>query len=764
MDAPVVGGAVPRAEDERFITGAARYTEDLPADGALHAVFVRAYAAHARILGIDTEEAARMPGVAGVSTAADLGLEPMWRSKKVPEGMWRPVLAADTVRFAGEPVAVVIAETRAQAMDAAELVAVDYEPLPVVIDPTEAVRSEAPALFPDHGTNVAMTLEGGEEGALDGAEVVVRARFVNQRVAPAPMEGNAILAIPQADGGLTVWVSTQAPFWLREELAPAVGLDKERIRVIAPAVGGAFGAKIYSCAEHVVAAALALRLRRPIRWVETRSESMVTMTHGRGQVQDVGLAARRDGTLTGIRVRVVADCGAYPGANDEIVTGTRLMATGPYRIPRVDFRADLVVTNTTPVSAYRGAGRPEATALLERAMDMLAVELDLDPAVLRRRNLLRPEQFPYTTPAGATYDTGSYQEALDQALRLAGYEELRKEQAERRERDDRVQLGVGMASYVEVTASDSAPVSEYGSVEVHPDGTVTVATGISPHGQGHETSLAQIAAETLRVPFDRIQVVHSDTGLLPRGEGTWGSRSLQMAGPAVLTASQEVVEKARRIAAHLLEVNVEDVVHADGRIGIVGAPERSLSWGEIATAAADGASLPQGMEPGCAAYGDVEQGGGTFPFGTHVAVVEVDMETGGVRLRRHVAVDDAGRILNPLLADGQVHGGLAQGIAQALFEEILYDEDGNPLTANLMAYAVPSAAELPMFETAHTETPTPLNPLGAKGIGEAATIGSTPAVQNAVIDALSHLGVRHLDLPLTSERVWRAIRGANANH
>src|SRR6266581_2348705 len=453
MEAPTVGGAVPRAEDERFTTGAARYTEDVPA--------------------------------------------------------------------------------RAQAMDAAEEVAVEYEPLPAVLDAVDAAGAGAPRLFPDHDSNVAITLDGGSEGALADAEVVVRGRFVNQRLAPTPMEGNAILALPEPDGGLTVWVSTQAPFWLRKALAAALRMDEKRVRVIAPAVGGAFGAKIFPCAEHVVAAALALRLQRPVRWVETRSENMVVMTHGRAQVQDVELGARRDGTLTGIRVRVTADCGAYPGANDEIVTGTRLMAPGPYRIPRVDFHADLVVTNTTPVSAYRGAGRPEATALLERAMDLLAAELALDPPELRRRNLLRPDQFPYTTPAGATYDTGAYEGALDEALRLAGYDDLRKEQEERRDRGDRVQLGIGIACYVEVTASDGPPASEYGSVEVHADGTVTVATGISPHGQGHETSLAQIAAATLGVPFDAVTVVTSDTGLLPRGEALWGARSQPMTGPAV---------------------------------------------------------------------------------------------------------------------------------------------------------------------------------------------------------------------------------------
>ncbi len=763
MDAQVFGAAVRRSEDARFLTGAARYTEDVTAEGALHAVFVRSFAAHARVLSIDVDEASRMPGVVGAHTAADLQVEPIWRYDRVDRVFWRPVLAREVVRFAGEPVAVVLADTRPNATDAAELVTVDYDPLPVVIDPLGAVAPDAPKLFPEGDSNVAATLEAGEPGALDDAEVLVRGRFVNQRVAPAPMEGNAILAVPQPDGTLTVWLSTQAPFWLRDELASAIGVPEDRIQVITPAVGGAFGAKLDPCAEHVVVAALALQLNRPVRWTELRSEGMAaTMTHGRAQVQDVELGARRDGTLTGVRVRVTADCGAYPGPNSEIVTGTRLMAPGPYRIPRVDFHADLVVTNTTPLAAYRGAGRPEATALLERAMDMLAAELAIDPVELRRRNLLRPDEFPHTTPTGAVYDTGAYETALDQALRMAGYEELRREQAGRRARNDPVLLGIGVSSYVEVTGSDGPPTAEFGSVEVHTDGAVTVTTGISPHGQGHETSLAQIAAAVLRVPFDSIRVLHSDTGILPRGEGTWGSRSLQLAGPGILKASREVVEKAKRIAAHLLEANVEDVVHEDGRIGIVGAPERSLTWAEIATAAADPPRLPEGMEPGCASSGDFEQGGGTFPFGTHVAVVEVDTETGRVRLRRHVAVDDAGRILNPLLADGQVHGGLAQGIAQALFEEVLYDEDGNPLTANLMAYAMPSAAELPAYEVAHTETPTPLNPLGAKGIGEAATIGSTPAVQNAVIDALSHLGVRHLDLPLTSERVWRAVRGAGS--
>jgi carbon-monoxide dehydrogenase large subunit len=472
----------------------------------------------------------------------------------------------------------------------------------------------------------------------------------------------------------------------------------------------------------------------------------------------VEMAATRDGVVTGLRVRIVADAGAYPGSAAFLPELTYVVASGPYRIPRIEFKAEVVCTNTTPVGAYRGAGRPEGIALVERAMDLLASEVGLDPVEVRRRNLVPKDAFPYASATGAVYDTGDYEQALDKALSLVGYEELRKEQVERRGSGDSRLLGIGVSCYVEVTAMEIG--QEFGSAEVHPDGTVTVLTGISPHGQGQETSLAQIASATLGVPFEAVEVVHSDTGVVPRGEGTMGSRSVQAGGTAVLRACEGVIDKARRVAAHVLEAGLEDVVlHDGGRIGVAGAPERALSWPELASAASDAARLPGGMEPGLAFATDFSQSDdGTFPFGTHVAVVEVDAETGLVELLRHVAVDDCGRIINPALVEGQVHGGVAQGAAQALFEEVLFDDAGNPLTGNLMTYAMPSAADLPSFETAHTETPTPLNPLGAKGIGEAGTIGSTPAVQNAAIDAISHLGVRHIDMPLTPERVWRAIR------
>jgi aerobic carbon-monoxide dehydrogenase large subunit len=487
---------------------------------------------------------------------------------------------------------------------------------------------------------------------------------------------------------------------------------------------------------------------------------MAGLWHGRGQVQDVELGATRDGRITGLKATIVADGGAYPGMATYLPALTQLMLSGVYRIPKIGGRLVCVATPTTPVNAFRGAGRPEAAALVERTVDMLAREIGMDPVEVRRKNLIPKDAFPFTTAAGATYDVGDYERALDDALRLAGYDELRAEQARRRADGDVRQLGIGLSVYVEVTAYGMG--SEFGAVDVGPDGSVTVRTGTSPHGQGHATAFAQIVADTLNVPIDRVTVVHSDTALVPRGEGTMGSRSGQVGGSAVLRASEGVLEKARRLAAHLLEAAVEDVVVLeDGRMGIAGAPDRALTWSELAAAAAEPSRLPEDMPPGLSFEGDFGQpADGSYPFGAHVAVVDVDTETGQVRLLRHIAVDDCGRILNPLLVEGQVHGGLGQGIAQALYEEVLFDEDGNPLTGSLMSYEMPSAADLPGFETAHTVTPTPLNPLGAKGIGESATIGSTPAVQNAVVDAVSHLGVRHIDLPLTPERVWRAIREA----
>jgi carbon-monoxide dehydrogenase large subunit len=531
------------------------------------------------------------------------------------------------------------------------------------------------------------------------------------------------------------------------------------VRVVVPAVGGAFGARIATYPEHVAVAALALRLGRPVRHVDGRSETMLAMSHGRGQVQDVEVAATRDGRITGLRARLVADGGAYPGEATSMPSSTRYMASGVYRIPRVEVAWSVVATNTTPVAAYRGAGRPEATSMVERAVDLLAARLRLDPAEVRRRNLIPARAFPYTTATRARYDSGDYERALDLVLEAAGYDDLRAEQARRRDRGEVRQLGVGLSLYVEVTGFGS----EYGEVEVGPGGRVTARTGVSPHGQGHETAFARLVAGALGVEPDDVTVVHSDTAALPRGEGTMGSRSLQVGGSAVAQAAGLVLDKARALAAHLLEAPAEDVTLFPGEgLGVAGAPETALGWAELAAAAADPARRPPGMGPGLEAAVDFKPERSTFPFGAHLAVCEVDTETGLVRLLRHVAVDDSGRILNPVLAEGQVHGGIAQGVAQALFEEVGYDEDGNCLHGSLAAYAMPSAAELPAFETRRTETPTPLNPLGVKGIGESGTVGATPAVQNAVVDALAHLGVTHLDMPATPERVWRAIRTATA--
>ncbi len=756
MTSSIFGSVVHRTEDPRFLSGSARYVDNLPLEGALRAVFVRSMLAHGRIGGIDVSEASAMPGVAAVLTADELDLEPQPPSGNVRGPFLRPILARDVVRYVGEPVAVVLAETAAQALDAAELISLDLDPLPAVVDPEAAAAEDAPLLFEGAGTNVAHRFERDwDEDVLEGAEVVVRARFVNQRLAPVPMEPNAFAVRPTDDGrGLTIWVSTQIPFDVRNDVADALGLRRDDVRVIAPDVGGGFGAKLTVYPEYLVLAAAALRTGRPIRWVETRSENLVAMTHGRAQVQYVELGAMRDGTIVGLRVDLLADMGAYPIAA-YLAPTTRMMLGGVYRIPRIASRGRSVVTTTTPVAPYRGAGRPEATALLERAVDMLAAELGMDPAEVRRRNLVPADAFPYETAVGTTYDSGDYGRALDEVLRLAGYDGLRRRQAERRARGDRLQLGVGLSTYVEITAWAGG---EFGSVEVGADGDLTILTGISPHGQGHETSLAQIASGVLGIPIERIRVIHSDTGLVPRGEGTFGSRSLQLGGSAVHDASGQVLAKARAIVAHELEVAEADIVVHEGLgLGVAGAPQTAIGWEALAALANDPARLPEGIEPGLSASGTFQQKDATFPFGAHVAVVEVDTQTGGVRLVRMVAVDDCGRILNPLLAEGQVHGGLTQGIAQALFESVEYDEAGTPLTSTLATYLVPSAAELPSYETGHTQTPTPLNPLGAKGIGESGTIGSGPAVQNAVVDALAHLGVRHVDMPLSPERVWRAI-------
>jgi len=746
----ILGNPVRRVEDPRILSGAARYVADLDLPGALTAVFVRSTMAHARLDGVDAGEAAKMPGVVAVYTAADLGLPDIPAFAMAPPPMSRPPLARGTVRFVGEPIAVVVAETAEQAVDAAGEVVVDYDPLEAVADAEAALADGAPVLYPEHGSNLAVEFDFGRvDGVFDGADTVVTGRIRNQRLAPVPLEVNAAAAVPGDDDRLTLWVSNQHPFGVRDPLAGTLGLPAERVRVACPAVGGGFGAKIGLYAEYAVIGAAARRLDRPVRWVETRSESMTALVHGRGQIQDIEIGARADGTIVGLRGHVIADAGAYPAIGVFLPSLTRMMSAGVYTIPKIDVRCSVAVTNTNTVGAYRGAGRPEAAAMIERAVDMVAAELGLDPVEVRRKNLIPAFDQPHTTPVGATYDVGDYGGALEKVVGLAGYDGLRAEQRARRERGDRMALGIGVSVYVEVTGA--GPVPEFGSVEVHPDGTVTARTGTSPHGQGHETAFAQIVSATLGVPIENVRIVHSDTDAVPEGQGTYGSRSLQLGGSSILVAAEQVLHMARERAANLLEANPDDVVlFEDGRFGVAGTPARSLGWEELAG---------DGQDP-LQADAKHFQSAQTYPFGAHVAVVEVDTETGAVHLQRMVAVDDCGRILNPLLAEGQVHGGLAQGIAQALFEEFAYDADGTPLTATLADYLMPSAAELPSYETAHTVTPTPLNPLGAKGIGESGTIGSTPAVQNAVVDAVAHLGVRHIDMPCTPERVWRAIQAA----
>lgn len=760
MPGSILGTSVRRVEDADLITGASTYVGNLRLDSLAHVAFVRSPLAHALVTGIDTAEAAAAPGVLAVHTAADLDLPAHHGLMVLNPELPRPPLATDRVRFVGEAVALVVAETRAAAVDATELVEVDYEPLPAVTDPEAALAEGAELQFPEYGSNLAAGLRGPDGDPLEDAEVVVRVRMENQRVAAVPLEGNAIVADPRAGGddgyALTLHVSTQMPHGFHNQLCQVLGLDPGTVRVIAPHVGGGFGAKAGLLAEHTATVGAARALGRPLAWVETRSENLVSMPHGRGQVGYYELGLTRDGRMTGLRARVIGDAGAYAGFGGALpLHMTYLMATGVYDIPKVRYDAASALTNTTPMGAFRGAGRPEAAAHLERLVELAAAELDMDPVELRRRNFLAPDAFPHTTPTGATYDVGDYDLPLREALRLVGHDELRAEQARRRAAGDPVRLGLGMSVYVEVTAGGGG--GEYGSVTVHADGSATVSAGTSAHGQGHATSFSMLVSDRLGIPLDRITYVQSDTARVPRGAGTGGSRSLQLGGTAVSEAAHELYERARTIAATLLEASAEDVeITDDGTFGVAGVPGGpTVTWTEVHRRAGEtGETLHVGL--------DSEQAGATFPFGAHVSVVEVDTDTGRVVPLRHVAVDDCGRILNPLLVEGQQHGGMAQGIAQALYEQVRYDDEGQPLTSSLAAYTIPSAADMFDFEAATTETPTPLNSLGAKGIGESATIGSTPAVQNAVVDALADLGVRHVDLPCTPERVWRAVAAARA--
>ncbi len=780
----LIGQPVKRVEDARMITGAATYLDDLTLRGMVHAAILRSPYAHARIRSIDTTAAASAPGVVGVYTGKDFeelpALPCAWQAGGVENLVNTPrVLEIDRVTFTGAGVAVVVAETPEQAEDALALVEVDWEPLDAIVDVEQAVADGALQIHENAPSNIAMDWSCGDEGSadrgLDEADVVVRQRIENQRLIPTPMEVRGAAADYDAvSGEYTVWMTSQDPHIMRLLMTAFVfGIPETKMRCIALHVGGGFGTKIFLYHEYVMVAALAQKIRRPVKWVESRRENYVATTHGRAHVTYLEIGAKRDGTITAFKAKTYANLG---GILSTIAPGipTTLygrMLSGPYRFPAIHCQVLGVYTNTSMVDAYRGAGRPEATYLIERGVDLVARELGLDPADVRRKNYVPSDSFPYA-PAndllrGLEYDTGEYEKPLDRALEIAGYKAFRKEQ-ETAQKQGRL-IGIGLSSYVEICgAAPSAWIGAVGegwgasmwesaNVRVHLTGKVAVTIGTQPQGQGHETTVSQIVAGELGVPIEDVTVEVGDTLNTPFGYGTYASRSAAVGGTAVYNSVQKIKAKAVRVGAHMLEANVDDVEYVDGTVQVKGSPDRSKTIQEIAGAAALAYDLPKGEEPFLDDITYYDPPNCTFPFGTHVAVVEVDRETGEVRLLRYIAVDDVGKVINPMIVDGQVHGGIAQGVAQALWEGAVYDEDGQLLTSSLMDYAIPKAEFLPSFELDRTVTPSDVNPLGVKGVGEAATIASTPAVVNAVVDALAPLGIKHLDMPLTPERVWRAI-------
>jgi aerobic carbon-monoxide dehydrogenase large subunit len=753
----ILGTRVLRREDPRFLVGKGRYVENLPLDGALTVTFVRSLLAHARIGGVDVSAATALPNVQ-VLTGADVDIPPL-PPPPLPgleAAMTRPLVATDVVRFVGEIVAVVVSEDRASGADAAELVAIDYEPLPVVVSPQDAAKDEV-LLFPDVGTNVAARSGAPErdESLFDGCEVVVSGSHVSQRMAACPLEPRSAAAELGPDGRLIVHAQTQAPHRDLPIVAGMLGLDPSQVHLVGPDIGGGFGVKFVGV-EELLVAWLARRLGRPVRWTETRSESMVSLPHGRAQEVELTIGGMRDGSVLAYRLDILQDGGAYPMLGCFLPNFTALLSSGVYAIPKIEVAGRSVVTNTTPVTTFRGAGRPEATQALELALDLFAAEIGMDPADVRRRNFVPNDAFPYATATGATYDSGNYGEALELALRSLGVEQVRAEQRSRREQGAVRQLGIGISAYTEIT--NPIAENEFGQVEISGDGSAILRSGSLSTGQGHETTFAMIVAARLGLPVEKVTVVQGDTDEIAKGTGTYGSKSTQIGGAAAALAAEKVVEQAKGLVAGYLETSPADIVldETAGRLHVAGAPATGMSWSELAErAAGDGRSEELKAE-------HEFQAGPTFPFGAHVAVVEVDTETGQVELQRFVAVDDAGTLINPVVAQGQVHGGVATGVAQALYEDFVYDEDGTPLTSTFLSYAFPSAADLPSWEAIEMETPTPANALGAKGIGESGTIGATPAVHNAVLDALSPYGVNHVDLPANGENVWRALREAKA--
>ncbi len=765
-----VGKRLKRKEDPRMIQGISHYTDDLKLAGMVYCAFARSPHAHAEIKAIRTDAAKAAPGVMAVFTGEDtakLGPVPcaiQMPDLKIPR---HPALAVGRVRYVGEPVAVVVADEFYSARDAAELIEVDYEPLPVVTDMEKALAKDSPLVHDEFKSNQAFTFtlkNGDVEAAFKKSGRVVKQRMLNQRLAPIAMEPRAVIAeyLP-GENRLTVWSSTQIPHLLKTQISVMVGLPETAVRVIAPEVGGGFGSKLNVYGEEGIVPWLAMKLGRPVKWNEGRRENFLATIHGRDTINDLELALKKDGTILGLRSRILADCGAYHQLLTPLIPQlTALMHAGCYKIPAIQIDIVGVFTNKMSTDAYRGAGRPEATYNVERIMELAAREMSMDPAEFRRKNFPLPKEFPYTTITGLTYDSAKYQESLAKALKLAGYDALRKRQKAGWKNGK--YYGVGVSTYVEICAigpSAATPAGgwESGTVRIEPTGKVTVLTGASPHGQGEETTFAQLIADELGIDPDDVNVVHGDTLAVPYGIGTFGSRATAVGGTAAYLAAQKLKAKMATLAAHLLCCKPTDITIGPGRLSAKGG-KKAISFGELVMAAYTARNIPPGFEPGMEATHFFEPSNFTFPFGCHICAVEVDAETGEVKIEKYVAVDDCGNIINPLLVAGQIQGGIAQGLGQAMWEELIYNEDGQLVTGTLMDYALPKAHFLPDFTLEHTHTPSPVNPMGVKGVGEAGTIASTPCIVNAVCDALSPLGVRHIEMPLKPERVWRAIQAA----
>jgi carbon-monoxide dehydrogenase large subunit len=765
----LVGARVKRREDPRLICGRGQYVDDISLPNTLHVAILRSPYAHAKIQSLETDPARQHSGVVAVITGAEIkdqiGTLPVSGGNETLRVPKHYVLAVDKVCYVGEGVAAVVAEDRYTARDALDLIRVEYEPLPVVSDPEKALAPESPVIHSEWPDNVAFRSEqkqGNLTRAFKEAHRIVRQRLVHQRLAPIAIEPRGVLAhYLSSDKELTVWSSTQIPHMLKTHLSQMLKLPESQVRVVAPEVGGGFGSKLNVYAEEALLAQLALKLNRPVKWSEGRRENIQATIHGRGQVGEVEMAVKKDGTILGLRYKVIADIGAYHQLfTPAIPPFTGLMLSGCYKIPAISMELTAVFTNKMSTDAYRGAGRPEATYVIERMIDRAAQELGIDPVKVRTKNFPKPTEFPFKTATGLAYDSGNYQQALSKALKLAGYEKLRRDQKRLRSRGR--YLGIGLSTYVEICAMGPKGMWEYGKVEVEPNGKVKVLSGASPHGQGQETSFAQIVADELGIGLDDITVLHGDTSVVPKGIGTFGSRATAVGGIAIYQAAGKVREKARELASHLLEVDPDDLNFSEGRFSVKGVPKKGLTIQQIAQEARLTKNLPKQMETGLAAESQFEPSNFTFPFGTHVCLVEVEPQTGRIEIKKYLAVDDCGKVINPLLVDGQVQGGIVQGLGQALFEQVIYDENGQLLTGSLMDYALPRAADLPRLNLTRTETPSPVNPLGIKGIGEAGTIGSTPAMVNAVVDALAPFGITHIDMPLTPQKIWSLCQGTRA--